>query len=134
MLQFLEDPKNFNNSPYWLRAFASRIRESIAESDILSFLATELDGEENFVRVWIRLERHLSSTDIQNARVMTNWSSLLSTQYEDRDSFLFFYSNTKGILHKITKGNSIPDKDDVFLKAYFSMAIEAKELQMEVRR
>ena len=60
---------------------------------------------------------------------MTNWSSLLSTKYEDCDSFLSFYSKTKGILHKLTKGNFIAAKDDVFLKAYLSMAIETKELQ-----
>ena len=64
---------------------------------------------------------------------MTNWSSLLSTKYEDRDSFLSFYSKTKVILHKLTKGILITAKDDVFLKAYFVMDIEAKELQMEVK-
>jgi len=46
---------------------------------------------------------------------------------------LLFYSKTKGIFHKITKGNSITVKGDVFLKAYFLMAIEAKELQTEVK-
>lgn len=45
---------------------------------------------------------------------------------------LIFYSKTKGILHKITRGNSITIKGDVFLKAYFLMAIEAKDLQTEV--
>jgi len=64
---------------------------------------------------------------------MTKWSSLLSTKYEDRDLFLSFYSKTKGIIHKLTNGNSIAAKDGVFLKAYFSMAIEAKELQTEVK-
>ena len=48
-------------------------------------------------------------------------------------SLLSFYSKTKGILHKLTKGNSIAAKDDGFLKVYFSMAIEAKELQTEVK-
>jgi len=133
MLQLLEDETNCNNSPFWSGAFASRLRESIEESDILLFFAAELDWENNCARVWTRIECHLSSTDIKTARLMTNWSSLLSTKCEDRDSFLSFYSKTKGILHKLTKGNLIAAKDDVFLKAYFVIAIEAKELQTEVK-
>jgi len=52
---------------------------------------------------------------------------------EDCDLFLSFYSKTKEIIHKLTKGNSIAAKDSVFLKAYLLMAIEAKELQTEVK-
>lgn len=47
MSQFLEDIRKCDNSPYWSRAFASRLRESIAKSDVLSFLAMELDCENN---------------------------------------------------------------------------------------
>jgi len=64
---------------------------------------------------------------------MTNWSSLLSSKCKDRDYFLSFYSKTKSILHKLTKGNLITTKDNVFLKHYFLMAIEATELQTEVK-
>ena len=64
---------------------------------------------------------------------MTHWSSLLSSTCEDRDSFLSFYSKTKGILHKSNKGKLIVAKDDVFLKACFSIVIEATELQTEVK-
>jgi len=63
---------------------------------------------------------------------MTNWSSLLSSKCEDRDSFLSFYSKTKGILRKLDKGCLIASKDKVFLKAYSSMEAEATELQTEV--
>ena len=52
---------------------------------------------------------------------------------EDHDSFLSFYLKTKGILRKLNNGNSIAIKDDVFIKAYFFMAIEATELQTEVK-
>ena len=44
MLQFLEDPNYCGNSSYCSGIFASRLCESIKESDILSFLAMELDG------------------------------------------------------------------------------------------
>ena len=40
---------------------------------------------------------------------------------------------TKGILHKLNKGNLIAAKDGVFLENYLSMAIEAKVLQTEVK-
>ena len=128
MPQFVEDSNNCNNSPYWSGLFASRLQESIAEPDILSFLANELDRENKCARVWFRIEYHISSTDIKTTRVMTNWSLLLSIKCENHDSFLSFYSKNNGIIHKLTKGNSIAAKDDMFLKAYFSMAIESKEL------
>ena len=72
MSQFLDSRRICDNSPYWSGAFASQLRDSIKESDILSFLATELDGENNCVKVWDRIERHLSSTDINMARIMTH--------------------------------------------------------------
>jgi len=107
------------------------MRESIEESNILSFLATELEGENNCAKVWTRIKKHLLSTNIKMACVMKNWSSLLSSKCEDRDSFLSFYSKIK--VHKLTKGNSIAAKDTVFLQAYFLMAIETTELQTEVK-
>ena len=103
MSQFLEDPNNYNNSLYWSRAFTSRLRDSIEESYILSFLTTNLDGENNYARVWNRIEKHILSTDIKMARVMTNWISLLSSKCEDRNSFLSFYPKTKVIVHKLIK-------------------------------
>ena len=62
-----------------------------------------------------------------------NWSSLRSSKCENRDSFLSFYSKTKGILNKPNKGNSIAAKDAIFIHAYFSMDIEVTELQTEVK-
>jgi len=43
-----------------------------------------------------------------------------------------FYCNAKSILHKLNKGKSVAVTDNFFLKAYFSMAIKAKDLQQEV--
>ena len=68
--------------------------------------------------------------------IVMSWlekQSLLSTKCKDWDSFLSFCSKDKEILHKLTKGNSISAKDDIFLKVYSSIAIEAKELQTEVK-
>jgi len=72
MSQFLEDSNHCDNSPYWSGTFASRLREFIEESDILSFLAMELDEENNCARVWTRIEKYLLSTYIKTVRVMTN--------------------------------------------------------------
>ena len=64
---------------------------------------------------------------------MTNWKSLFSLKYEDRDSFLHFHFKTKEIVHQLNKGNLITTIDGFFFKAYFAMVIEAKCLQHEVK-
>jgi len=61
------------------------------------------------------------------ARVMMNWSLLLLSKCEDLNSFLSFYSKKKDIMHKVNKGNLIAAKDNAFLEAYFSIAVEATE-------
>ena len=125
--QFLESDKHYDNSPYWSGACASRLRESIPESDILSFLATEWMTRTIMPECGSEL-RSTCCQNIKTACIMTNWSSLLPTEYENRDSFLTFYYKTKGILHTLTKSNSIAATGNVFLKANFSTTIEAKEL------
>jgi len=75
----------------------------------------ELDGENKYARMWTQIEKHLLSIDIKTARFMTNWSSLLSSKCDDHDSFLSLYLKTQGIVTKVTKGNSIAAKDNVFL-------------------
>ena len=59
MSQSLDSRSICNNSPHLSGAFVSQLRESIKESDILSFLAMELDGENNCAKVWDRIESHL---------------------------------------------------------------------------
>ena len=44
--------------------------------------------------------------------------------------FILLFQN-KDILHRLNKGNLIPDTDDLFLKVYVAMEIEAKELYPE---
>ena len=52
---------------------------------------------------------------------------------EPHDDFLAFYLKVKGVLHKLKKGKSVAVTDNMFLKAYFAMVIEASELQTKVR-
>ena len=67
------------------------------------------------------------------ARAFANWQALFKLKCDNRDDFLTFYSKSKGIIHRLKKSNSIAVTDEVFLKAYFSMAIDAPELQSEVK-
>ena len=50
------------------------------------------------------------------------------------DSFISFYSSSKGILHKLKEELSIAATDDVFLKSYFEKMIKTPELQFEVKK
>jgi len=99
----------------------------------MSFLASELETENNCMRVWIAVQFHLSQADIITDRLMQHWKALFSLQCESRDSFLAFYSKAKSTLHKLKKSKSVTVTDNVFLKAYFVMAIEADELQQEIK-
>ena len=133
MARYLESRTYCDNNPCWLRAFASRIQESIATNDILSFLATELEHENNCSKVWAKVIKHLTTSDVTTAHVMSHWKSLFGLKCESRDNLLAFYSKTKGILHRLKKNDSAAVTYDVLLKAYFLMVIEAPELQTEVR-
>ena len=68
------------------------------------------------------------------ARAFANWQELFKLKCDNRDDFLTFYSKSKGIIHRLKKTNSIAVTDEVFLKAYFSMAIDAPKLQLEVKK
>jgi len=63
---------------------------------------------------------------------MQHWKTLFLLRYEVRASFLAFYNKAKSILHKLKKAKSVAVTDNVFLKSYFAIAIEAKEPQQEV--
>ena len=72
MIQFLDFQSCCDNSPTWSDAFVSRLRGSVADSDILGFLATELEYEKKCVIVWTRIQLTLNSSDVTIARVMYN--------------------------------------------------------------
>ena len=133
MAKYLKSKSYCNNNSYWPGSFSSCIREPIASNDILSFLVTEIEHENTCFKVGINVTKHLTTSNVTMARVMSHWKLLVGLKYESRDNFLAFYSKAKGILYKLKKGNSMPVTDDVFLKAYFIMIIEAPELQTEVR-
>ena len=52
----------------------------------------------------------------------------LVLEYEDRDSFLVFYSQSKKLMFKFKNVIYIAVTDDIFLRSYFSKAIKVPEL------
>ena len=133
MEDYLDSEAHCDQNKPWSGAFASRIRESLKDSPLLSFLSTELNQENNCAKVWMRIKNHLSSEDVVTARVMNLWTKLFALKCDDRDSFMAFYSQVKGITHKLTEHSSVAVQDDIFMQALLSRTIEAPELQSEVK-
>ena len=125
MARYLDSKSYCNNNPCWSGDFASRTREFIAVNNILSFLATELEHENNCFKVWSKVIKHLTTSDITTTRAMSHWKTLFGLKCKSRDNFLTFYSKAKGVLHKLKKHDSVAVTNDVFLNAYFAMTIEA---------
>ena len=94
-----------------------------------SFPFCPLEDENNCSRVWQKVIKHLITSDITTARVMSHWNTLFGLKYQSRDDFVAFYLKTKGILQKLRKVKSVEVTDNVFLKAYFSMVIEARNFK-----
>ena len=131
---YLESVQHCTENTSWSSAFASRLRESLADSAILGFLSSELDKEHNSAKVWARISSHLNSSDLSMAREMHNWTEFFALKCENKESFLAFYSQAKKLLHKLTVGKSVAVTDDVFLKAFMAKVIEAPELQTEAKQ
>ena len=65
---------------------------------------------------------------------MVNWQALFSLKFEDHDSYLSFYSESKSTIHKLKKSKYIAVTDDFLLKAFFSKAISVNKLQGELKK
>ena len=64
---------------------------------------------------------------------MAQRSEIFELRYESTDSFLSFYSTTKGLIHKLKTNKSITVTDETFLKSYFAKVTKAPALQQEVK-
>jgi len=126
---YLSDSRMCRQNLPWSGAFASRIRESIAESPILGFIATELETEENCAKVWSRVCQHLTKTDVMIGRVLGDWQDFFKLRCENKEDFLEFYSSAKKILHRLKVAKSVAVSDDSFLRSFFAKAIDVPELQ-----
>ena len=72
MVRYLEIKTYCNNNPCWLGAVVSHIWESIASNDILSFLASEVKHENNYFKVWAKVSKRLTTSDVTVARVVSH--------------------------------------------------------------
>ena len=59
VIKYLTDGKFCDDNDEISSAFTSRLLDSIAESDILSYMATELKDECNCADVWEKIEKVL---------------------------------------------------------------------------
>ena len=132
--QYITDIQFCKDNISWSGAFASRIRESVASSDTLGYLATEQESEQNCAKLWAIVQAELTSAEITMARAMSLWNQIFGLKCKERDDFHLFYSKVKALIFKLKKVSSVAVTDDVFLCAYFAKVIQAPELQTEVKK
>ena len=118
----------------WSGAFASRIREYVANSNTLGYLATEQENVNNCAKLWAIVCKELTSSELTMARAMSLWNQVFGLKCDKRDDFQHFYSKVKGLLFKLKKDDSVAVTDNVFLRAYFAKVIQAPELQTDVKK
>ena len=124
MVKYLEDSTFCDANTTWYGAFASRIRESIADKSILGYLDTSLEAGYKCCKVWDTINiTKLNTGDATTARVMFH-----------RGSFLVFHSQSKKLLFKLEKEKSIAITDNIFLRTYFEKVIEVPVLLTEVKK
>ena len=128
MAKYLEDAIFCDAKTARSGTFASCIRKSIADNSILGYLTTSLKAIDNYCEVWDAIEIKLNTGDVTITRMISHWNQLFALKYEDRESFLVFYSQSKKLLFKLEKSKLIAVTDDIFLCAYFSKVIEVPEI------
>ena len=131
---FLTDDEYPTYYEDWSTAFSARILDSLAESDIMSFLAEKHKDEVNCRVVWEKVNDHLTSSDLSMTRIMRLWREFMGLRCQDLDEFLSFYSQVTKVLDKLKESNSIAVTDDVFLRAFLAKAISCQELQTEAKK
>ena len=132
-LSFLEDDQYCDDHSVWSEAFSSCLLDSLADSDILGYLSTELKDEGNCAEVWDKITSCLQTSDLTMARIMQHWSDFFALRCTSMDDFPLFYSGVKKVTHKLREANSIAVTDDTFLKAFLSGSISCEELKTEAK-
>jgi len=131
---FLVDMNHCLADPALSGAFASCIRESIAESSILGIIATQLEKETVCALVWWKIVTHLTANDLRIGRVLSYWQAFFKLRCDDKDQFFSFYSKAKKIIHQLKTAKSDAVKDDHFLCALFARAIDVPELSKVTKK
>ena len=76
LVKFLHSKTHCDSCPTWSDAFASMLRESVANSPIMGYLSTELENVSCSFTVWAKFRTKLSTGDVLTARIMSQWQSL----------------------------------------------------------
>ena len=69
---FLTDTLYCDANSDWSAAFASRLLDSVDDSDMLQYITTELEDEGNYTEVWGIIFDALQLSDLTLARVLKN--------------------------------------------------------------
>ena len=126
---YINDSQVCDDNPDWSDALASRIRQSLSKSNILSFLATELKDEKSCYLVFKKLGDHLSTVDIKMAKMFDEWQKLFNLSCDDLDGFSSFYSSVRTSVKKLEVAQAAAIQDDTFIRAFLCRALNVQELQ-----
>ena len=126
---YFTDTSTCDANPDWSNALASRIRQSLSKSKILSFLATEQKDEKRCHVVYKALGDHLSTVGIKMARTFEEYQRVFDLKCDTLYDFLSFYSGVRTSVRKFETSDSIAIKDDTFIRTFFCRAPDVPELQ-----
>jgi len=132
-IKYLADGEYCDDNDEISSALTSRLLDSIAESDILSYMATELKDEENCADVWEKIAKVLQSSDLTLLRILRDWQKFFRLRCETLEDFPQFYSDLRSVTSNLRTANSVAIGDDAFIKAFLSGAISVKELSQTTK-
>ena len=132
--QFLDDVPYCQSRLSWSSAFASRLKKSLKDAKVLSFIAQKHKVEKNSAIVWQAVVLHLSGNNVKICHQMTIWRQFLSLKCETMADFPLFYSNVFTFVDMLERDKSIAVRDDTFLKCYLSQKVNVTELEQTTRK
>ena len=129
LIKYLMDSEYCESHQSWSSALASRIREALDESSILSFLAAENEEENNCSYMFKALSDHLLTVDLKVAMTFEEWQKFFGLRCDSLDGFLSFYSSVRTSVTRLKDFKSEAIKDETFLRAFMTKALDVMELK-----
>ena len=108
LIKYLTDAEFCESHQAWSSALASRIREALNESSILSFLAAENEEENNCCYMFKALSDHLLTVDLKVAMTFEEWQKFFGLRCDSLDGFLPFYSSVRTSVTRLKEFKSFP--------------------------
>lgn len=85
----------------WSESFAARIIGCFRDSNVLGYLAIELEDDTNCARVWKSFVAQMTSHDSEAVRFRKYWNELFNLKCEDLDSFPVYFSKFSIALQRL---------------------------------